>query len=208
MSKTLTPSIAQAGKLDERLHAAARKGGFDSQSFQEVLGYPGTELDDDLLSVFVRHFKKARGIVTPGSAEDSGLIPNGWSVYVRKGLRQDFPEGDVDLSKLNYDTCPVHDDEDYIGGNTMMKRATEVKAIGSLGLAAKLLKAQDEGKEIFPVKSRGKHYFIMPLTELQDERGNGRVACFRWDGKRWELRFLWLDDRDFRRHDRFVRRSE
>lgn len=203
MSKILTPSIAQAGKLDERLHAAARKAGFDSQLFQEVLGYSGTELEDDLLAVFIRHYKKARGIVSPVSAQDTKLVPSNWKV------KADQPEGDVDLAKLDYSLCPVRDDEEYISGKTMMARAKEDKAIGSLGFVAALLKAQDEGKEIFPVESRGQHYFIMPLTELQDDGGRGGVASFHWsvDLRRWVLRFLWLYS-NFRRYDRFVRRSE
>ena len=156
---------------------------------------------------FVRSFaKQLLGIATPVPAEQTNLILAKWTVVVRNGVRQDFPEGDVDLAKLDYSTCPVHDDE-YIGGDTMMKRAKELDAIGSLGFAADLLKAQDQGKEIFPVESRGVHCFIMPLTELQDGDGHGSVAYFLWDGERWELVFAWLGY-DFRRHDRFVRRSE
>lgn len=68
-------------------------------------------------------------------------------------------------------------------------------------------KAQGQGKEIFPVASRGKHYFILPLTELQGGDGNGNVACFIWDGERWVLNFDWLGG-DFGSRGRFVRRSE
>jgi len=53
----------------------------------------------------------------------------------------------------------------------MLQRAVEQKAVGSLGYAAELLKAQKQGKEIFPVESRGKHYFIMPRTRLLDRHG-------------------------------------
>ncbi len=151
--------------------------------------------------------KKLLGIVTPASAESTGLIPKNWAVMVRDGAKQDFPEGDVDLAKLDYSACPVRDGEGYINGTTMMARAKEAKAIGSLGLAAELLKAQDEGKEIFPVASRGKHYFILPLTELQDGGGHGFVAYFRWSGERWVLVFAWLGS-NFLSAGRFVRRSE
>jgi hypothetical protein len=151
--------------------------------------------------------KKLLGIVSPASAESTGLIPKNWVVMVRNGAKQDFPEGDVDLAKLDYSACPVRDGEGYINGTKMMERAKEAKAIGSLGLAAELLKAQDEGKEIFPVESRGKYYFIMPLTDLQDVGGRGFVACFNWDGERWVLDFNWLGGH-FDSDDRFVRRSE
>lgn len=144
---------------------------------------------------------KLSGIVTPVHAENTGLIPKGWKVS------KDRLEGDVDLAKLDYSTCPVLDNEEYISGETMLQRAVELGAIGSLGLAAELLKAQDEGKEIFPVESRGQHYFLMPLTELRGGGGSGGVACFGWGGERWGLGFRLLDYR-FCRRDRFVRVSE
>lgn len=201
------PSVNQVEKVCDRLMVAARKSGIPLAQFQVALGFPGTGLEDDLAAVFVKYAKKASGIVTPVRAEDTGLIPQSWKV--KKG--GDRPEGDVDLAKLDYSTCPVRKDEEYVSGETMMKRARELGAIGSLGFAAELLKAQDEGKEIFPVESRGVHYFIMPLTELQDVDGNGGVAYFRWPGERWGLDFRWLLFRwlgRFSRCGRFVRRSD
>jgi hypothetical protein len=109
---------------------------------------------------------------------DAALHAGGGHVVVKGGAKQDFPEGEVDLAKLDYSACPVRDGEGHINGTKMMERAKEAKAIGSLGPAAELLKAQDEGKEIFPIESGGRHYFIMPLTELQDVDGNGDVATF------------------------------
>jgi hypothetical protein len=70
-----------------------------------------------------------------------------------------------------------------------------------------LLKAQEEGKEIFPVKSRGKHYFIMPRTVLLDGRRLRMVACFYWRDERWVLDFSWLRGA-FRGSARFVRPRE
>lgn len=211
--KKLTPSVnapsdPQVGKTHERLLSAARKSGVTSQQFQVALAYPGTELEDELLAVFVRFAKKVRGIITPVSAEDSGLIPNGWTVRVKDGVRQDFPEGEVDLAKLDYSICPVQDGDDhYVNGDTMLQRAIKAKAYGSLGFAAVLLKEQKEGKEIFPVESRGKYYFIMPLTELFDGRRDHRVACFDWGDERWVLSFPWLDS-NFNDNARFVRPRE
>ncbi|MBI2459022.1 MAG: hypothetical protein HYV53_00535 [Parcubacteria group bacterium] len=111
-----------------------------------------------MVALLVRFGKKVRGIITPVRAQDTGLVPNGWTI------KSDNLEGDISLANLDYSSCPVREGEKYVGGDTMFERAGN--AYGSLGFAAALLKAQDEGKEIFPVESRGKHYFIMPRTIL------------------------------------------
>lgn len=201
METPLTASISQGDKLRERVGIALKQSGVTKKQVQAALEYPGTGLEDEFTAAIVKYAKKMSGIVTPGKAQDTGLVPKGWLV------NRDKPEGDVDLAKLDYSACPVHEDEEYVSGDTMIKRAIEQKAIGSLGFAAALLQAQNQGKEIFPVKSRGKHYFIMPLTELQDADGRGRVAYFLWVGERWELHFS-RPGPGFGRRDRFVRRSE
>ena len=81
-------------------------------------------------------------------------------------------------------------------------------AYGSLGFTAVLLKAQDEGKEIFPVESRGKHYFIMPRTILLDDRQDRGVAYFLWSGRQWALSFRYLGGYLFGGGGRFVRPRE
>lgn len=195
-----TPTDPQVGKLHERLLSVARKSGISSQRFQIALAYPGTELEEELLAVIVRFAKKANGIITPVSAQDTGLIPAGWTV------ESDSLEGDINLANLDYSSCPVQEgDGGYVNGDTMLARAGN--AYGSLGFAAALLKAQKEGKEIFPVESRGKHYFIMPRTILLGGRRGRRVACFDWDGRRWVLGFRWLGV-SFDDGDRFVRPRE
>ncbi len=201
-----TPSNNQVGKLEERLRASARKSGTTEEHFQAALGFPGTGLEDDIAAVIRKYANKVRGIVTPVRAEDTGLMPNGYSVYVTKdGVRKDRLEGDVELANVDY-ICPLRDgDGDYISGEVMLQRSIEMKAIGSLGYAFALLKAQEEGKEIFPVESRGKHYFIMPLTEVLDVSRSRRVAYFNWHerSRRWVLSFPWVD-RYYNRRDRFV----
>ena len=205
METPLTASAQKIDKLHDRLMIAAQKSGIPDAVFQKALEYPGTELEDKIAAFMIEFSKKASGIVTPIAAKDTGLIPQGWKV--KKG--GDRLEGDVDLAKLDYSSCPVRDDEEYVSGETMMKRAKEVNAIGSVGLAADLLKAQDEGKKVFPVESRGVHYFIMPLTVLQDGGGDVSVAAFYWSGERWGLDFYWLgSDFRFRRSVRFLRRRE
>lgn len=172
-----------------------------AEEWQVAVIEDGGIFQDQVVEVVKKLVKKARGIITPVRAQDTGLVPKNWKV------RNDKPEGDVDLAKLDYSACPVHEDEESVSGETMMKRVKELGAIGSLGFAAALLKAQDKGKEIFPVESRGVHYFIMPLTELQDDGDDGVVAYFRWFGERWRLDSSFLDD-GFSRDVRFVRRSE
>ena len=195
-----TPSDPQVGKLHERLIAAARKSGVTIQQFQVALAYPGTELEDGITILIVQFAKKASGIVTPVRAQDSGLIPNGWSV------ESDDLEGDISLANLDYSSCPVQGGDDgYVGGDTMLARAGN--AYGSLGFSAALLKAQSVGKEIFPVESRGKHYFIMPRTILLDAYQDRGVAYFGWDGRRWALDFRYLGS-GFSGDARFVRPRE
>ncbi len=219
LMKTLTPSAnapsdPQVGKLHERLLSAARKSGVTSQQFQVALAYPGTELEDGMITLLVQFAKKASGIITPVRAQDTGkasgiitpvraqdtgLVPNGWEV------KSDNLEGDISLANLDYSSCPVREGEQYVSGGTMLQRAGN--AYGSLGFAAALLKAQDEGKEIFPVESRDKHYFVMPRTVLLDDDRSRRVAYFDWSGKRWVLKFAWLGNYFFG-SARFVRPRE
>lgn len=204
LMNTSTPSVSkpsdpQVGKLHERLLSVARKSGVTPQQFQIALAYPGMELEDGLLEVIVRFAKKASGIITPVRAQDTGLIPQDWSV------ESDNLEGDIDFANLDYSSGPVQGDEPYVSGNTMLARASN--AYGSLGFAAALLKAQAEGKEIFPVESRGKHYFLMPRAILLDDSRDRRVPYFHWGGERWVLSFDCLDG-SFNGIDRFVRPRE
>ncbi|MDP3899950.1 MAG: hypothetical protein Q8Q23_02605 [bacterium] len=202
--KTLTPSVKepsspQAGKLHDRILSAARKSGIDSGQFQDALAYPGTELEDGMIVLLVQFAKKVSGIITPVRAQDTGLVPRGWEV------KSDNLEGDISLANLDYSSCPVREGETYVNCDTMLERAGN--AYGSLGFAAALLKEQEEGKEIFPVESRGKHYFIMPRTVLIADDRYREVAYFDWRGRRWVLRFFWLGSR-FSDDSRFVRPRE
>ncbi len=204
-NELLTPSDPQVGKLHERLIAAARKSGVTPAQFQLALAFPGTDLEDDIAASIVKFSKRASGIVTPVRAQDTGLIPEGWT------LEAEELEGDVELGKVDYSYCPVHEGEEWVNGTTMLKRAVEQKAVGSLGYAAELLKAQKEGKEIFPVESRGKEYFIMPRTRLLDRSRRRHVAYFCWRGiaSGWVLDFCWADHgSSFRSRGRLLRPRE
>ncbi|MDP3993653.1 MAG: hypothetical protein U1C57_02995 [Candidatus Doudnabacteria bacterium] len=148
---------------------------------------------------------KALGIIIPIRAQDTGLVPEGW------GVRKDRLEGRVELAKLNYlSGCFVKAPEIYVSGEIMTKRALELGAIGSLGLAAGLLEAQKKGKIIFPVESGvKKHNFVMPCTELDDEGGDASVAYFYWNrcGGGWKLGLRSLVGYFYPR-DRFLRFSD
>ena len=203
-TNTLTPSVngpsgPQVGKLCDRIISAARKVGIDTALFHVALAHPGTELEDGMVTILVRFAKKVRGIITPVRAQDTGLLPNGWEVM------SDNLEGDINLANLDYSSCLVQAGEPYVSGDTILARAGN--AYGSLGFAVALLKAQEEGKEIFPVESRCKHYFLMPRTIMFDGVRRRRVPCFRWYGEQWVLGFGLLSS-CFDGGYRFVRPRE
>ncbi len=186
-------------KIDHVLNVLLRplfaKLNIKAEEWQAGVIENGGHLQDLVAGVVKNLVKMASGIVTPRRAEETGLLRVGWKVYVtEEGVRKDKLEGDVNLANVDY-VCPLNDsDGDLIGGEVLLQRAVELNAIGSLGYAAELFKAQDEGKEIFPVESRGRHYFAMPLTEILDEHDKRCVAYFRWEAKsrRWGLFFPWL----------------
>lgn len=191
--------------------ADLEKEGFNRDELQ-VVHANAAPYKRKLAAIFIaalRSFaKKLFGIVTPVAAEQTGLIPQNWSVVVRNGVKQDFPEGEVDLAKLDYSSGPVRGLWFYVRIKTIMAMARkDENVLGSLGFALELCKAQAEGKEIFPVESRGEHYFIMPLTELQGGDESARMAYFSWSvgQRRWVLNFCWLGV-SFGRRARFVRR--
>lgn len=141
--------------------------------------------------------KELSGIITPVRAQDTGLVPNYCTV------ESDNLEGDINLANLDYSFCPLREGEDgWVEIDTILERVGV--AYGSLGFAAALLKAQEQGKEIFPVESRGKHYFIMPRTVLNDLLLHHRkLAYFHWFSERWVLDFYWIGY-DSRNGARFV----
>ncbi|MEK7617667.1 MAG: hypothetical protein AAB410_00815 [Patescibacteria group bacterium] len=170
--------------------------------FQVALGYPGTELEDEIAASITKFSKRASGICTPVRAEETGLVPSGYTV------ESDDLEGDIDIANLDFDTCPVREgDGDWVSGDTMMARAKQVKAIGSLGFGKLVLDKQKEGKDIIPVELRGKVYILLTRTVLRRRSGSRCVLYLRWDGKRWVVDVYWLDVY-FYRYVRFVRSRE
>lgn len=198
------PTTNQAEKLSDRIQIAGRKKNIDTALFQVALGYPGTGLEDEIGEVLMKYANKARGILKPVRAQDTGLVPEGWTVDF------DELEGDVDLTKLDFSYCPVNDnDKDgLISGDTMLKRAKQIQAIGSLGFAKLVLDAQKEGKDVIPPELRGKVYIICSRTGLRDSYRGQHVPFLHWGGERWVLHFSWLDFSRFFRHVRLPRVRE
>lgn len=192
---SVRPTHRQVDKLHERLFAAARKSGANVQQFQDALAYPGTELEEELSSVFFWFAKRMRGIITPVCAQDTGLIPKGWT------LESDSLEGDIDLANLDLSSRLTQGSEWQIRVEEILTRAGD--AYGSLGFVAALIKEKEKGREIFPVRFR-RHCFVMPRTVLLDERRRRRVACFFHDFTQWCYKFP-PSDCPFYCKTRFVR---
>lgn len=204
MKNSLTPSVPapteeQIEKLCAKVRAAARKSRLTSQHFQNGLGYPGTGLEDEILATVVRFAKRVSGIFTPLPAQETGLVPEGWDVV------SDNLETEIDVTMLDFTSRPLQEDEEWIGIVTMIERIGN--AYGSLGFAKLMLDAQEEGRDIIPVKRRGLVY-ILPRTILRDRMGARGVGFLGWD-LLWALDFTSLHsswrDYNFHRNARFVR---
>ena len=73
-------------------------------------------------------------MVVPQAAIETGLIPK------HKDLVSDDPEPQIDLSALDFSEPVVREAEEYwIDFSTMIKRARDLKAYGSLGFARILI---------------------------------------------------------------------
>ncbi len=188
MKKTsLTASNNQGDKLRERVGIALEKSGVTMDKVQIALGYPGTGLEDDIVSSIIKYSNKASGIVTPISALETGLVPSGWVVV------SDDLEGDIDIANLDFGYSPCEASESYISGDNMLKRATATKAIGSLGFAKYVLDEQAAGRQVIPEELQGQKYIICFRTILEGSSGRRHVAYLRWVGEQWVVGFRWID---------------
>lgn len=103
-----------------------------------------------------------------------------------------------DLELVNF----LKEDEKYISGNEMLKRAPEYKALSGESLKDWLLENQSQ------IPKEWQKYCIIFPTLLDDDR-NRDVPCLDWRGKQWVLDFIWVGfDFYFSRNDRFVRPRE
>ncbi|OGH88749.1 MAG: hypothetical protein A3J93_01505 [Candidatus Magasanikbacteria bacterium RIFOXYC2_FULL_42_28] len=118
------------------------------------------------------------GVKSPALA--TGLVPTDWTVV------EDVVASQFDVASLR-PRAFLKAGESGIAGDEMRRRAVSMGA--NLGLAdgQRILAEQDKLSAEF----RG---FYIPLagTVLCDSDGLRRVACLRWHGDRWVLRFSWL----------------
>ncbi len=142
--------------------------------------------------------RQGGNIVRPLRAQDTGLVPEGWTVEA------DDLEGEIDLTKLDFSLPVIRDGEIWVNGDTVRKRAAEAKAYGSLGFAYELLKAENEGKNVFPVVPIGKHYFLVfPRTVLRDRNGIRVMHSINFHNRRWGIDPYLMGGR-FRDFARFI----
>jgi hypothetical protein len=104
----------------------------------------------------------------------------------------DRPEAEIDPATLDFTSCPVRSGDGYgVSVNTMMLRASEVHAIGSLGFAKLVFESQEMGVDIIPEKFR-LYNILLPLTILRDKRRLDSIGYLRWRGRGWVILFLPL----------------
>ena|GEM_PF-5308265 len=181
----LTASNNQADKLTERISIALRKSGVSKVQAQLALRYPGTEMEDEMVATIIKFYRMAAGIGVPLRAEDTGLVPNDWTVYSEE------LEGEINLAKLDFGYSPFPPGRSSISGNVMLKCAEEAGAIGSLGFARIAIDAEKRGEHIIPPEFHGERYIILPRTVLR-EHGTLYVACLRHAGMGLLLNFKSL----------------
>lgn len=137
-------------------------------------------------------------IVRPLSAAETGLVPD-WCDKVEEEL-----EGDIELSKLDFSYCPVHDGEDGVNGDTMLVRAKAEAAMGTLGFGKIILDLHEQGKDVVPPEVQ---VVILPCTILRRRGGDRSVPYLYRRGAQLVLNFFWLGY-DFSRRARLVRPRE
>lgn len=158
-------------------------------------------------------------IVTPVPASQTGLTPTGSSAEGYT-LHEDSPEGQIDIgmSVLDFSLGPVWEEqEEWVDLDTMLRRAAQVRAYGSLGFAKLILEAQKEGRNIIPRELRKPGVVILlPRTTFQNKVGKRGVACLDAGGGpsvregMWGVYFSWWGryTNPFQRGALFVRPRE
>ena len=111
------------------------------------------------------------------------MTKEGWTLL--EDMREPWP---ISAGKL--DLVPfLRDRESYTGGEEVVIRARgDLSANLGQCHAEYLLDHQDEIPEEF------RKYVLVFTGTIWRDRGSGRgVPCLDWDGKRWCLRFRWLE---------------
>ena len=115
----------------------------------------------------------------------SNLIPKGWTI-VEDVCPSKFETKDIKLVSF------LKEGERFIGGKVMRQRS---KMFGTdLGLrdGERILIQQNE----IPAEERLKYYIVLSGTLLRHRDGRLVVPGIRWDGNKWQLHFVALDDHD------------
>lgn len=121
-----------------------------------------------------------------------------------KEVVEDVEPTQFDTAKLEFIGFLREDDGGKTDGETMRKRAKELKANRGLSDVPALLGEDGKGLKTIPVELRGKAIIVFAGTFLRDHYDVLHVAYLFWYGDRWYLSFRWLDF-DWRGRDRLVR---
>ena len=122
---------------------------------------------------------------------DHDMRKNGWTLV----SDSDAQDGEFTPELAEF----LKNDDNYIGGEEMLKRATELGDCAGQRHAEAILR--DSSK--FPEESR-KYVLVFTDTVWRGSDGCRRVACLCWRGGRWCLDFFWLGH-GFYRDCRLVR---
>lgn len=114
-------------------------------------------------------------IVRPLKALETGLIPQGYTID------RDRVEAETNISKVRLVSL-LKKGEIIIMGDKIIQRADELKAIGSLGFAAEVLRDRALGQCLInrmeKTNSEQSHVTIyFPLTILKDENERRVIPC-------------------------------
>ena len=130
--------------------------------------------------------------ITANSTFQRDMRKEGWK------LKSDV---DVQIGEFNLELVEFFkDEENYIKGTEMEKRAKKLNANLSQRHAEVLLANQDK----IPVEFREKYFLVFTGTVWVDGLGHRRVPYLHWHGGQWYLYFRWLDY-GFSRRGRLVR---
>jgi hypothetical protein len=140
---------------------------------------------------------KAIQSIAPCQTHVPHLVPD-WCVEVA----EDAEPVEFDPTKLSFHGF-LEDGEFYVTGEVMRARGKE-RNIG-LGLSdvPRLLGKDGKGLTTIPEELCDTAYIVLSKTVLRGRHGDLCVPFLAWDGDRWSLLFLRLDDHWFG-HDRLV----
>lgn len=182
----ITLSEKKVGQVLDLVRHAIRKSGKNDEELQYLIERGG-EFQDGIMPIIHR-------FATPPPLFQRDMREEGWK------LIEDTPRTISSAAKLEQVSF-LKKGEDYIDGEELILRARGgLRANYGQHDAEWLFEHQEE----IPEKLR-EFYLLFTDTIWQACDGRRSVACLRWGGGRWDLRFRWLDASFFLSHDRLVR---